>query len=101
MSEQVEFGAAHRRLTYAREDHLTPVACVVADLIRHSEHVKVSASKTDLYGQYGEPEVYTEWVTANAETVVLREHRWPSPHSGEPDPYRCEHYALTTEGAGA
>ena len=91
-------GTAHRRLTYER-DGFTPVSCLVADVIRGNEHVTPFSSKTDLSGEYGEPEVYTGWAVetkASGTVTVLHEHRWPSSHSGKPDPYRCEHYAATT-----
>ena len=70
------------------------VSCEVADTIRLSEPVKPTASKTDLHGTYGEPEVYTEWSAiyrSGREVPVLREHRWPGPE-GEPDAKPCEHY---------
>lgn len=92
MAEQEHHGAAHRRLVMTTQGW-TPVSCLVADLLRMNEEVVPASSKTDLSGQYGEPEVFTEWTTRDGEHSVLREHRWPSPHSGEPDPYVCEHYA--------
>ena len=95
MSEQHP-SAAHRR-NVAERDGWTAVSCLVADIIRGSEYVKPMSSKTDLDGHYGEPEVYTEWATdGRNEVAVLREHRWPSPHSGHGDRYACEHYAPTT-----
>lgn len=75
------------------------VSCEVADAIRLSEPVKPTASKTDLHGTYGEPEVYTEWSAiyqSGREVPILREHRWPSPE-GEPDAKPCEHYVPTAD----
>lgn len=76
------------------------VACPIADLIRGSEHVFPSASKTDPDGMYGKPEVYTEWSArypSGREVPVLREHRWPGLHQGDADAGPCEHYVPTTE----
>ena len=72
------------------------VACEVADAIRHCESLKPTASKTDLDGEYGEPEVFTEWSViypSGREVPVLREHRWPSGSDGVVDLKPCEHYA--------
>ena len=72
------------------------VACEVADVIRACEHVKPTSSKTDLYGEYGPPEVFTEWsvfFSSGREVALLREHRWPSAIPGEADVKRCEHFA--------
>lgn len=72
------------------------VSCEVADAIRGNAHVKPSASKTDLYGEYGSPEVYTEWSAvypSGREVPVLREHRWPGPVVSADDVKPCEHYA--------
>lgn len=74
---------------------MTRVDCMVADLIRGHELVHVNSSKTDLSGEYGEPEIYTEWsVTLKDGTakVVMREHKWPSQTGNYTDRYRCEHY---------
>ena len=82
------------------------VACEVADVIRHSEHVKPTASKTDLSGEYGDPEVFTEWsVTypSGREVAILREHRWPGrpdDHGPVADARPCEHYALRQPPTG-
>jgi hypothetical protein len=68
----------------------------VADVIRGNEHVRPSASKTDLYGEYGPPEVYTEWSAiypSGREIPVLREHHWPGPDNRGDDARPCEHYA--------
>ena len=73
------------------------VACVVADVIRAHDKVAPSSSKTDLFGTYGQPEVYTEWSVvypSGREMPLLREHRWPGPEGG-PDAKPCEHYAPT------
>lgn len=40
-------------------------------------------------------EQFRDYCRKMAGPPVLREHRWPSNHSGEDDPYRCEHYAAT------
>lgn len=77
------------------ETEWTRVACEVADIIRASEHVKPTASKTDLDGAYGEPEVYTEWSVvypSGNEIPVLREHRWPGLILDDPNARPCEHY---------
>ncbi len=77
-----------------------PVACEVADVIRHSEHVTVYASHTDIGGEHGAPEIYTEWgLRGDREIAVLREWRYLPYHEGEPDRKPCEHHVPTKAGA--
>ena len=67
------------------------VACEVSDVIRHSEHVTVYASRT------GETEVFTEWGIKGREVPVLREWRFPSRVAGNPDLRPCRHEVPTRE----
>lgn len=72
------------------------VACQVADIIRTNEHVKPSASRTQLEGPGAL--VYTEWsVTfpSGREVAVLRETRYPGENRGDPDRLPCEHHCPT------
>lgn len=66
------------------------VSCMTADVIRAAEIVKPTSSLTDLTGEFGEPQIFTEWSierTDGSFSVVLRENRWPR------DPDRdCEHW---------
>jgi hypothetical protein len=48
--------------------------------------IGVLASKTDIDGEYGTPEIYTEWGRKATDEPVLRDYRWPN--SDRP----CEHY---------
>lgn len=84
--------AAERHL--AQEDRgWVGVGCTIADLVRHSDLVTVTASLTDLDGNYGsEPKIHTVWGLRLTESDVLDEYRWPG-RDGEADRYRCEHYA--------
>ena len=75
----------------------TEVACHVADVIRHSEHTTVYASHTDIGGEHGAPEIYTEWGIKDddAERPVLREWRYLPYYEGEPDRKPCLHLVPT------
>ena len=73
----------------------TEVACFVADVIRHSEHTTVYASHTDIGGEHGAPEIYTEWGIKDHEVPVLREYRFLPYVEGQPDRKPCEHYVPT------
>lgn len=79
------------------------VACEVADVIRHSEHVTPYGGRSDLGGQYGDPEVYTEWGLKNSEkeVAVMREYRWPAPDFDGPDTRPCEHWVPMPRKADA
>jgi hypothetical protein len=72
------------------------VACVVADAIRASEFVQAYAGRSDLYGEFGEPEVYTEWGIRDRDIPVLREWRYPGV-DGAPDPKPCRHVVPARE----
>lgn len=82
----------------------TPISCAAADAIRYSEVTKPYSSKTDLTGEYGQPEVSTTWcihIEGRGDVLVMRESRWPSPIEGEPDVKPREHYAMSPEAADA
>lgn len=55
----------------------------------------VLAGRSDLFGEFGSPKVFTEWGTAD-ETPVLRDIRHPAidnePGKTLPDRLPCEHY---------
>lgn len=79
----------------------TPISCAAADAIRYSEVTRPLSSKTDLTGEFGDPEVSTTWgihIEGRGDVPVMRESRWPSPVEGEPDVKPCEHWAATTGG---
>lgn len=61
------------------------------ELLRDQPDLRVSASKTDIGGEFGEPEIYTEW-SGRDEVPVLREHRWPAEDFNGADEKPCEHY---------
>lgn len=73
------------------------VACEVADVIRHCEHVTPSAGRSDLDGEWGAPSVYTEW--SMRDKPIMREWRFPSRIPGEPDPEPCRHEVPTRDEA--
>lgn len=50
--------------------------------------IGVLSSKTDLDGEYGRAEVFTEWGYRETDVPVLRDIRWPK------DDAPCEHYAF-------
>lgn len=61
----------------------------------------VLAGRTDLSGEFGPPQIFTEWGRREGEVPVLRDVRWPpEPVGGEsivdaamrPDAKPCEHY---------
>ena len=85
----------------SRKPQWVDVACFVADVIRHSDHVTVYASHTDLSGEHGAPEVYTEWgikaLPDGRERPVLREWRFPSALADGPDRLPCRHAVPTRE----
>jgi len=51
----------------------------------------VGSSLTDFDGQYGDPQMFTEWWDKATERPVLRDRRYPG-RPGQPDPRPCEHY---------
>lgn len=55
----------------------------------------VLAGRTDLTGEYGRPEIFTEWGHLETDVPVLRDVRYPSPTGGA-DTAPCEHYAPET-----
>jgi hypothetical protein len=86
------------------ETEWVPIACAVADVIRHSEHTTPIASKTDLGGTYGKAEIYTEWGLKDGDVPVLREWRFPDeravdhPEERLPDVEPCRHEVPTRGG---
>jgi len=55
------------------------------------------ASRTDLGGKFGDPEMFTEWGERAVEVPVLRDYRFPPRYREElstllPDTRPCEHY---------
>lgn len=64
---------------------------IVAEI---GDNLSVSAAYTDLYGEFGEPEVFTEWFDKRTCRAVLKESRFPSltyPIGIDRKP--CEHFA--------
>ncbi len=55
--------------------------------------IGVFSSLTDIDGEYGPPEIFTEWGYRVTDVPVLRDYRWPG--SGRP----CEHF-IYDEAAG-
>ena len=72
-----------RRVTCAERDEV-----YAAGIARWS----VGASLTDLDGEYGDPEMFTEWWDRQTEKPVLRDRRYPSREAGQRDLRPCEHY---------
>lgn len=68
------------------------VSCEVADVIRASSHVHPYCGRSDLTGEFGAPEVFTEWGIRDRDVTVLREHRFPGADLAGPDRKPCEHY---------
>jgi len=61
------------------------------------------ASRTDLGGEFGDPEMFTEWGDRATEKPLLRDYRWPPRYREEPstllpDTRPCEHYVPLVEG---
>ena len=73
-----------RRITCEESDRLMAL---------HGDCWGVTSSLTDLGGQFGEPEVYTEWGDRDTERPMLRNRRYPQLGSGGPDRKPCEHWA--------
>lgn len=73
------------------------VSCETADVIRASAHVHPYSGRSDLHGEFGEPEVFTEWGIRDRDISVLREHRFPGPDLTGPDRKSCEHYVPAPE----
>ena len=71
------------------------IPCRTADVIRSHPAIKPLSGRSDLGGEYGPPEVYTEWGFED-DTAVMREHRYPDPDGGS-DRKPCTHYIATEE----
>lgn len=74
-----------------------PITCQEREELVHRSdpRLTVLASRTDLDGEFGAPEIFTEWGTPEGEPV-LREHRYPDhanpDGSSRPDVQPCEHF---------
>lgn len=73
------------------------VPCRTADVIRDHPAMKPLAGCSDLGGEFGPPEIYTEWGFDDG-TVVMRESRFPALDGG-PDRKPCEHFVSTNTEA--
>ena len=70
-----------------------PIPCWVADRLRPG--MTVLSSLSDLGGEYGEPQVYTEWGTEDGRPL-MREWRYPSGYFDGSDRRPCEHLVAPT-----
>ena len=74
------------------------ITCKERDDIYYAERAEKLApisSCTDLSGEFhAEPQMDITWGFASTETPVLRETRYPSRESGQPDRKPCEHWAF-------
>lgn len=70
----------------------TKISCADREELMQRPGLVVGASFTDMDGEYGDPQMRTEWVARDGEEPVLREVRWPSRVVGERDPRPCEHW---------
>lgn len=56
------------------------------------DHARVLSSLTDLYGEFGDPLIFTEWGRDDVDEPIFKEFRYP-PLDGEgPDRAPCEHW---------
>jgi hypothetical protein len=58
----------------------------------------VIASRSDLGGEFGDPEVFTEWGHKETDLPVLRDIRYPAVDMAGTDLKPCEHYAFEGDG---
>jgi hypothetical protein len=58
----------------------------------HDDALVPGAARTDLGGEFGEPEIYTEWWDRATEVPMLRDWRFPQISGDKPDRRPCEHY---------
>lgn len=83
------------------------ISCTERDELKASRDLKPFASRTDLGGEFGDPEIFTEWGDPTTDTPVLRDHRYPPLYTGldtdptayaqRPDTRPCEHYRYEEE----
>lgn len=79
------------------------ITCVERDVIycaARDEKLAPIFSCTDMSGELhgGEPQMDITWGYASTDTPVLRETRYPSRESGQPDRKPCEHWAFENDG---
>jgi hypothetical protein len=77
------------------------ITCVERDELKADRDLVPIVGRTDMGGEYGDPEIYTEWGDRATEKPVLRDRRFPPLFTGteepldyarKPDPKPCEHY---------
>lgn len=73
------------------------ITCAERETLYGAGDLTVASSLTDLFGEFGDPMVFTEWAGPLGRPV-LRDYRWPGPNGGRPDARPCEHYVPVASG---